>query len=109
MNVVDTNGHHFRMSSDATGPADEAGIKRFMEVEESGDYVSSKFSRTVEAGILHGFRVFQRPPVLPDGGTRLFRTSSSATRGLLNSRSALLHSCFIPFPVRITGLQASLQ
>jgi uncharacterized glyoxalase superfamily protein PhnB len=36
MNMVDLDGHHFRMGSDATGPADEDGMKRFAEVEEAG-------------------------------------------------------------------------
>jgi predicted enzyme related to lactoylglutathione lyase len=35
MNVEDPDGHRFRMGSDATGPADEEGLKRFMEMEES--------------------------------------------------------------------------
>jgi hypothetical protein len=36
MNMVDLDGHHFRMGSDATGPADEDGMKKFAEVEEAG-------------------------------------------------------------------------
>jgi uncharacterized glyoxalase superfamily protein PhnB len=35
MNVEDPDGHRFRMGSDATGPTDEEGLKRFMEMEES--------------------------------------------------------------------------
>ena len=33
MNVEDLDGHRFRMGSDATGPADEDGLKRFSEME----------------------------------------------------------------------------
>lgn len=36
MNVEDPDGHRFRMGSDSTGPADEAGLKYFMEVVEFG-------------------------------------------------------------------------
>ena len=36
MNVEDPDGHRFRMGSDATGPADEEGLKRFVEMEQSG-------------------------------------------------------------------------
>jgi catechol 2,3-dioxygenase-like lactoylglutathione lyase family enzyme len=32
MNVEDLDGHRFRMSSDATGPADEEGIKGFRAI-----------------------------------------------------------------------------
>jgi catechol 2,3-dioxygenase-like lactoylglutathione lyase family enzyme len=32
MNVEDLDGHRFRMSSDSTGPADEAGSKSFSEI-----------------------------------------------------------------------------
>lgn len=34
LNVVDPDGHCFRMTSDATGPADEEGLKRFFEIEQ---------------------------------------------------------------------------
>lgn len=33
MNVEDLDGHRMRMGSDATGPADEDGLKRFSEME----------------------------------------------------------------------------
>jgi uncharacterized glyoxalase superfamily protein PhnB len=33
MNVEDLDGHRMRMGSDATGPADEDGLKRFTEME----------------------------------------------------------------------------
>jgi catechol 2,3-dioxygenase-like lactoylglutathione lyase family enzyme len=36
MNVEDPDGHRFRMGSDATGPADEDGLKRFSEIEHFG-------------------------------------------------------------------------
>ena len=35
MNVEDLDGHHLRMGSDSTGPADEEGLKRLVEVEQS--------------------------------------------------------------------------
>ena len=35
MNVEDLDGHRFRMGSDATGPADEEGLKRFAEIEQT--------------------------------------------------------------------------
>ncbi len=34
MNVEDPDGHRLRMGSDATGPVDEEGLKRFMEIEQ---------------------------------------------------------------------------
>jgi hypothetical protein len=34
MNVEDPDGHRFRMGSDATGPADKDGVKRFSEMEQ---------------------------------------------------------------------------
>jgi catechol 2,3-dioxygenase-like lactoylglutathione lyase family enzyme len=34
MNVEDPDGHRLRMGSDATGPADEDGMKRFSEMEQ---------------------------------------------------------------------------
>jgi hypothetical protein len=34
MNVVDLDGHCMRMGSDATGPVDEEGLKRFWELEQ---------------------------------------------------------------------------
>jgi len=34
MNVVDLDGHCMRMSSGATGPADEEGLQRFAEIEQ---------------------------------------------------------------------------
>jgi catechol 2,3-dioxygenase-like lactoylglutathione lyase family enzyme len=34
MNVEDPDGHRLRMGSDATGPADEEGLKRFSEMEQ---------------------------------------------------------------------------
>jgi len=33
MNVEDLDGNRFRMGSEATGPADEDGLKRFSEME----------------------------------------------------------------------------
>jgi hypothetical protein len=36
MNIEDPDGHRFRMGSEATGPADEAGLKRFSEIEQFG-------------------------------------------------------------------------
>jgi catechol 2,3-dioxygenase-like lactoylglutathione lyase family enzyme len=36
MNVQDPDGHRLRMGSEATGPADEAGLKRFSEIEKFG-------------------------------------------------------------------------
>jgi uncharacterized glyoxalase superfamily protein PhnB len=33
MNVQDLDGHHFRMGSGSTGPADEEGLKQFSEIE----------------------------------------------------------------------------
>lgn len=36
MNVVDLDGHHLRMGSDATGPADEDAVTKFGEVEGGG-------------------------------------------------------------------------
>jgi predicted enzyme related to lactoylglutathione lyase len=36
MNVQDPDGHRLRMGSDATGPADEDGFKRFSEIEHFG-------------------------------------------------------------------------
>ena len=36
MNVEDPDGHRLRMGSDATGPADEEGVKRFFEMEQLG-------------------------------------------------------------------------
>jgi uncharacterized glyoxalase superfamily protein PhnB len=35
MNVEDLDGHRFRMGSEATGPADEEGLKRFAAIDES--------------------------------------------------------------------------
>jgi hypothetical protein len=35
MNVEDLDGHRLRMGSDATGPADEEGLKRFAAIDES--------------------------------------------------------------------------
>jgi len=37
MNVQDPDGHRLRMGSDSTGPADEAGLKRFGEIEQFGE------------------------------------------------------------------------
>ncbi len=34
MNVEDPDGHRLRMGSDATGPADDDGVKRFSEMEQ---------------------------------------------------------------------------
>jgi hypothetical protein len=34
MNVEDPDGHRLRMGSDATGPADDEGLKRFSEMEQ---------------------------------------------------------------------------
>lgn len=34
MNVEDPDGHRLRMGSDATGPADDDGLKRFSEMEQ---------------------------------------------------------------------------
>jgi hypothetical protein len=34
MNVEDPDGHRFRMGSEATGPADQEGLKRFREMEQ---------------------------------------------------------------------------
>ncbi len=34
MNVEDLDGHRLRMGSDATGPADKDGLKRFSEIEK---------------------------------------------------------------------------
>ncbi len=34
MNVEDLDGHRMRMGSDATGPADEEGMRRFQEMEQ---------------------------------------------------------------------------
>jgi predicted enzyme related to lactoylglutathione lyase len=36
MNVQDPDGHCLRMGSDATGPADLEGLKRFSEIEQFG-------------------------------------------------------------------------
>ncbi len=36
MNVQDPDSHRFRMGSDATGPADEEGLRRFSEIEQFG-------------------------------------------------------------------------
>ncbi len=36
MNVVDLDGHHLRMGSDATGPADEDAVTKLGEVEDGG-------------------------------------------------------------------------
>ena len=36
MNVEDPDGHRLRMGSEATGPADEEGLKRFSEIEQFG-------------------------------------------------------------------------
>jgi uncharacterized glyoxalase superfamily protein PhnB len=36
MNVEDPDGHRFRVSGDSTGPIDEAGLKRFSEIERYG-------------------------------------------------------------------------
>jgi predicted enzyme related to lactoylglutathione lyase len=36
MNIEDLDGHRLRMSSDATGPVDEKGLKQFMEIEQFG-------------------------------------------------------------------------
>lgn len=36
MNIQDPDGHRFRMGSDSTGPVDEAGLKRFGEIQEFG-------------------------------------------------------------------------
>jgi uncharacterized glyoxalase superfamily protein PhnB len=33
MNVEDCDGNRFRMNSESTGPVDEAGLKRFSEIE----------------------------------------------------------------------------
>jgi len=33
MNIEDPDGHRFRMGSDSTGPTDEAGFRRFTEIE----------------------------------------------------------------------------
>jgi len=35
MNIEDPDGHRFRMGSDATGPADQEGFKRFAAIDES--------------------------------------------------------------------------
>jgi predicted enzyme related to lactoylglutathione lyase len=35
MNIEDLDGHRFRMGSEATGPADEEGLKRFAAIDES--------------------------------------------------------------------------
>lgn len=35
MNVEDLDGHRFRMGSDATGPADEEGVKAFRALDDS--------------------------------------------------------------------------
>jgi catechol 2,3-dioxygenase-like lactoylglutathione lyase family enzyme len=35
MNVEDLDGHRFRMGSDATGPADEEGLKAFSAIDDS--------------------------------------------------------------------------
>lgn len=37
MNVEDLDGHHIRMGSDSTGPADEDALKRFAEMEQLGE------------------------------------------------------------------------
>ena len=37
MNIQDPDGHRLRMGSDATGPADEAGWKRFGEIQQFGE------------------------------------------------------------------------
>ena len=37
MNVEDPDGHRLRMGSDATGPADAEGLKRFSEMEQIRD------------------------------------------------------------------------
>jgi uncharacterized glyoxalase superfamily protein PhnB len=37
MNVEDPDGHRLRMGSDATGSANEEGMKRFSEMEQLGD------------------------------------------------------------------------
>jgi uncharacterized glyoxalase superfamily protein PhnB len=37
MNVEDVDGHRVRIGSDATGPADEEGLKRFSEMEQISD------------------------------------------------------------------------
>ena len=34
MNVEDLDGHRLRMGSDATGPADEEGLKQFREMQQ---------------------------------------------------------------------------
>jgi hypothetical protein len=34
MNVVDLDGHSFRMSGEPTGPVDEDAVKRFWELEQ---------------------------------------------------------------------------
>jgi hypothetical protein len=35
MNIEDLDGHRFRMGSEATGPADEEGVKRFSALDDS--------------------------------------------------------------------------
>jgi uncharacterized glyoxalase superfamily protein PhnB len=37
MNVQDPDGHRLRMGSDSTGPVDEAGWKRFGEMQQFGE------------------------------------------------------------------------
>lgn len=37
MNVQDPDGHRLRMGSDSTGPVDEAGWKRFGEIQQFGE------------------------------------------------------------------------
>ena len=36
MNIQDLDGHRFRMGSHSEGPADEAGWKRFGEIQQFG-------------------------------------------------------------------------
>lgn len=36
MNIQDLDGHRFRMGSHSTGPVDEAGLKRFGEIQQFG-------------------------------------------------------------------------
>jgi uncharacterized glyoxalase superfamily protein PhnB len=37
MNIQDPDGHRFRMGSHSTGPVDEAGLRRFNEMQQFGE------------------------------------------------------------------------
>jgi hypothetical protein len=40
MNVEDLDGHRLRMGSDATGPADDEGLKRYSRCRDSGSEIA---------------------------------------------------------------------